>query len=77
MDTSLSKWSLTVPPEYEAILENLRNKIIPEKYPDIDTTNFLSSLYPRALDMGSLMVRPLIIHLSGYALVSYEWVRPC
>ena len=61
--------------EFLPILDDLKNHIIPERYPDLPKDE-PGSRRSRELGMGSLIVRDEIIRLSGFPFIAYDWVLP-
>lgn len=59
--------------EYNNILTQLEDHVLPECYPDTVQVSFLSD---RELGMDALVFRDEIIKRSGYALLAYDWIRP-
>lgn len=58
--------------EYEKIIDHLLEHKLPEKYPDLEVGllgNFEHSMY-------SLFYRELVVAVSGYSALAYEWLRP-
>ena len=58
---------------YEPVIELLKNRQIPEDYPPETMVEFFLS---RGLDDGFFAVRDQIVGLSGYAMLTWAWLRP-
>ena len=67
-----SIWGISHTEEYEEIVGLLGQHVIPKQYPDVAGNIFGS----RELSMDATVYRDQIITNCGFALLSYEWIRP-
>ncbi|MDR0287532.1 MAG: hypothetical protein LBI03_07515 [Clostridiales bacterium] len=63
--------------DYQDIIEKLKNKIIPEAYPvSLNPAKNHNNNSFDILKLSPMLVRDEIIRLSGYSMISYNWIRP-
>lgn len=58
--------------EYREIIDQLKEHILPERYPSVDS-GLLGGV---ELGMESILFREVIISLSGFTALAYDWIRP-
>jgi|LSQX01.1.fsa_nt_gb hypothetical protein len=60
---------MSFPEEVNKIIEMIKNKIIPDSYPE----SLLSRFDP---GMDNYGLRDIMIELMGYALIAKDWIAP-